>query len=86
MSRKVLPTRDEHEAAELAAGRGMARVAHDLNDQLTVICGFASLGGSASEAAERTNGYFALIDSAGQKAALLTRELLALEHARSKPS
>jgi len=86
MSRQVLPTRDEHEATELAAGRGMASVAHDLNDQLTVICGFASLGGSASGASEQSNGYFELIDTAGQRAALLTRELIALEHARSKPS
>ena len=64
----------------------MARVAHDLNDQLTVICGFASMGATTPADAERTTNYFALIDSAGQRAAVLTRELIALERSRSERS
>ena len=55
---------DEHVVAGWAAGRGMVGVADDLNDELTVICGFANVGESASGDVERTNSYFPLIDSA----------------------
>jgi hypothetical protein len=72
-------TRDEYLLAEEATERGMAAVVQDLNDQLTVICGLAHLGGDASYDAERTEGYFAQIESAGKKAAQITRQLLVLD-------
>ena len=72
-------TRDEYLLAEEATERGMAAVVADLNDQLTVICGLAHLGGDASYDAERTESYFAQIESAGKKAAQITRQLLVLD-------
>jgi hypothetical protein len=72
-------TRDEYLLAEEATERGMAAVVEDLNDQLTVICGLAHLGGEASYDAEWTESYFAQIESAGKKAAQITRQLLVLD-------
>jgi hypothetical protein len=72
-------THDEYLLAEEATERGMAAVIEDLNDQLTVICGLAHLGGGASYDAERTECYFAEIESAGEKAAQITRQLLVLD-------
>jgi hypothetical protein len=69
-------TRDEYRRAEQATERGMAAVVQDLNDQLTVICGLAGMGGEVSYDSERTENYFAQIESAGKKAAQITRELL----------
>jgi hypothetical protein len=77
-------TRDEYLLAEKAIARGMAAVVTDINDQLTVICGLAHLGGDASYDAERTESYFAQIESAGKKAAEITRQLLVLDP--SQPS
>ena len=72
-------TRDEYLLAEEATERGMAAVVADLNDQLTVICGLAHLGGDASYDAERTESYFAQIESAGKTAAQIVRQLLVLD-------
>ena len=72
-------TRDEYLLAEEATERGMAAVVQDINDQLTVICGLAHLGGDASYDTERTESYFAQIESAGKKAAQITRQLLVLD-------
>ena len=74
-------TRDEYQLAEEATDRGMAAVVEDLNDQLTVICGLAHLGGDASDDAGQTESYFAEIESAGKKAAQITRQLLVLDPA-----
>ncbi|HEY8722259.1 MAG TPA: ATP-binding protein [Gaiellaceae bacterium] len=59
-----------------AIGRVTAGVAHDFNNLLAAICGFAELGQTASTD-EKTSRYFKEIDSAGQKAEQLTRQLLA---------
>jgi hypothetical protein len=59
----------------------MAAVVQDLNDQLTVICGLAQMGGEVSYDAERTENCFAQIESAGKKAAQITRQLLVLDPA-----
>jgi PAS domain S-box-containing protein len=59
-----------------ALGRVTAGVAHDFNNLLTAVRGFAHLGQAAS-VDEETTSYFAEIDSAGQKAGELTRQLLA---------
>jgi hypothetical protein len=75
-------TRDEYRRAEQATERGMAAVVQDLNDQLTVICGLANMGGEVSYDAERTENYFAQIESAGKNAAQITRQLLVLDPAR----
>ena len=72
-------TRDEYLLAEEATERGMAAVVADINDQLTVICGLAHLGGDASYDAERTESYFAQIESAGKTAAQIVRQLLVLD-------
>ena len=79
-------TRDEYLHAEQATERGMAAVVQDLNDQLTVICGLAHMGGEVSYDAERTENYFAQIDSAGKKAAQITRQLLVLGPAEPSES
>src|SRR6188474_1888816 len=55
---------------------GMAAVVHDLSDELTVICAYASLGGDVSYDVELTEGYFARIESAGKNAAQIIRQLL----------
>jgi hypothetical protein len=75
-------TRDEYLLAEQATERGIAAVVQDLNDQLTVISGLAHMGGEVSYDAERTENYFAQIESAGKKAAQITRQLLVLDPAR----
>ncbi len=75
-------TRDEYLLAKQATERGMAAVVQDLNDQLTVICGLAQIGGEVSYDAERTESYFAQIESAGKKGAQITRQLLVLDPAR----
>jgi len=75
-------TRDEYLLAEQATERGMAAVVQNLNDQLTVICGLAQMGGEVSYDAERTENYFAQIESAGKKAAQITRQLLVFDPAR----
>jgi signal transduction histidine kinase len=59
-----------------AIGRVTAGVAHDFNNLLTAVRGFAQLGEAAS-ADETTTSYFAAIDSAGDQARQLTRQLLA---------
>ena len=75
-------TRDEYLLAEQATERGLAAVVQDLNDQLTVICGLAQMGGEVSYDAERTENYFAQIEAAGKKAAQITRQLLVLDPPR----
>ena len=75
-------TRDEYLLAEHATERGMAAVVQDLNDKLTVICGLAQMGGEVSYDAERTENYFAQIESAGKNAAQITRQLLVFDPAR----
>ena len=60
-------TREEYLLAEEATEQGITVVVSDLNDQLTVICGLATLGAEASYDAERTENYFALIESASTK-------------------
>jgi hypothetical protein len=72
-------TREEYLLAEEATERGITGVVNDLNDQLTIICGLATLGAEASYDAERTENYFALIESASTKAAQITRQLLVLD-------
>jgi hypothetical protein len=59
----------------------MAAVVHDLSDELTVICAYASLGGDVSYDVELTEGYFARIESAGKNAAQITRQLLVVDAA-----
>jgi PAS domain S-box-containing protein len=59
-----------------AIGRVTAGVAHDFNNLLAAVCGFAKLGQAAS-ADEKSVSYFDQIDSAGEKAVELTRQLLA---------
>ncbi|MBA3405086.1 MAG: PAS domain-containing protein [Gemmatimonadaceae bacterium] len=59
-----------------AIGRVTASVAHDFNNLLTAILGFASLG-QADSGDGKAGFYFDQIDSAGQKAVELTRQLLA---------
>ena len=60
-------TRDEYRRAEEATERGMAAVVEALNDQLTVICGLAHLGGDTSYDVEQTERYFAEIESAARR-------------------
>jgi hypothetical protein len=67
--------------ADEGIGRTMTAVVDDLNDQLDVICGFANLGAEASNDAERTESLFARIESAGEQAAQITRQLLVLDPA-----
>ena len=74
-------TRDEYRLAEQATERGIAAVVQDLNDQLTVICGLAQMGGEVSYDAEQTENYFAQIESAGKNAAQIARQLLVLDPA-----
>lgn len=57
-------------------GRLTAGVAHDFNNLLAGIGGFANLG-QADSVDEKITNYFDQIDSASQKAAVLTRQLLA---------
>ena len=59
----------------------MAGVAHDLRDELTVICAYASLGGEVSYDAELTESYFARIESAGKRAAHISERLLVFDAA-----
>ena len=61
-----------------AIGRVTAGVAHDFNNLLAAIRGFANLGEQASGSPQKTARYFAQIDSAAQKSAQLTRQLLAV--------
>ena len=61
-----------------ALGRVTSSVAHDFNNLITAIRGFATLGQTDSHDAERASQYFAQIDSAGERAAKLTRQLLAV--------
>jgi len=68
-------------AFQEATAPGMAAVVHDLSDELTVICAYASLGGDASYDSELTEGYFARIGSAGKNAAQITRRLLVVDAA-----
>ena len=78
-----LRTRDEDLLAPRPSGRDTAGVLNDLNDQLTVICAYASRGGDASYDAELTENYFALIESAGKRAAEIAGQLVVLDSARS---
>jgi signal transduction histidine kinase len=57
-------------------GRLTAGVAHDFNNLLAAIGGFAKLG-QADSVDEKITNYFDQIDFASQKAAALTRQLLA---------
>ena len=79
-------TREEYLLAEEATEQGITVVVSDLNDQLTVICGLATLGAEASYDAERTENYFALIESASTKAAQITRQLLVLDLPHPEPA
>jgi hypothetical protein len=74
-----LRTRDESRLAEEATERGVAGLASDLSDQLTVICALANLGGEVSYDVELTESYFAQIESAGKRAAQITGQLLVRE-------
>ena len=60
----------------LATGRGIAAVVDDLNDQPSVICGVAHLGAEAPHGADQTESYFTQIESAGERATEITRQLL----------
>jgi hypothetical protein len=77
-----LGTRDGVRLGEEATKRGMAGVFQDLNDELTVICAYASLGGDVSYDAEQTENYFAMIESAGKKAAQITGQFLVVDAVR----
>ncbi len=55
-----------------------ARIAHDLNDQLVVISGFAKLGQSGSGEPAQTESYFKAISFASQEARSLMDDLKAL--------
>jgi PAS domain S-box-containing protein len=71
--------RDEQrrQAQQLEAiGRVTAGVAHDFNNILAAVAGFAKLGQAAS-VDEKTSRYFDEIDAASERAAALTRQLLA---------
>jgi signal transduction histidine kinase len=57
-------------------GQLTAGVAHDFNNFLAVIRGYATLGQDAAEGT-KVSKYFGEIDSASQKAVALTRQLLA---------
>lgn len=57
-------------------GRATAGVAHDFDNLLAAVRGFAQLG-QRSTADEKTHRYFAEIESAGRKAGELTRQLSA---------
>jgi signal transduction histidine kinase len=57
-------------------GRATAGVAHDFDNLLAAVRGFAQLG-QRSTADEKTHRYFAEIESAGRKAGELTRQLTA---------
>jgi PAS domain S-box-containing protein len=59
-----------------AIGRVTAGVAHDFSNLLAAVCGFAKLGQAACVDEEAAR-YFNEIDSAGQRAVELTRQLLA---------
>ncbi len=60
-----------------AIGRLAAGVAHDFNNLLTVITGNAQLMRTQVKGSGELEGYVAAIISAGERAALLTRQLLA---------
>jgi hypothetical protein len=79
MPQVAFSTRHEDLRAEEATGRAIAAGVDDLDDQLTVICGLASLGAEVSSDPKRTESYFTLIESAGEKAAQITRQLLELD-------
>jgi hypothetical protein len=78
MQQIAFSTRYEDLLAEEAPGRGMADDVDDLDDQLIVICGLANLGAEASHDAGAEN-YFTLIESAGERAAQITRQLRELD-------
>ena len=59
-----------------AIGRVTAEVAHDFNNLLAAVRGYAQLGRTAA-GDEQTTRYFDQIDEAGQRAAELTRQLMA---------
>lgn len=52
-------------------------MAHDFNNLLTIINGYSDLGLQVTEGMENIRSHFSQIHSAGQKAASLTRQLLA---------
>jgi hypothetical protein len=75
-------TRDEDLLGTDVAGRDMAGVVTDLNDELTVICAYANMGAEVSYDAEQTESYFAMIEAAGKKAAQITEQLVVALSAR----
>ena len=61
-----------------ALGRLAAGVAHDFNNLLTIVSGMAELALRDPASSEGVRGYLREIDAAGQRAAMLTRQLLGL--------
>lgn len=74
MAHQIQSGKPDEDFSPNAAERTMAGIVHDLTDELAVICAYANLGGISNDPA-RTESYFALIESAGKKASLLTRQL-----------
>ena len=67
-----------HQAMKMeAVGRLAGGIAHDFNNLLTAIIGYADLGVNALHPAERVRRYFEEIQQASDRAAQLTRQLLA---------
>ncbi len=60
-----------------AVGRLAGGIAHDFNNLLTGIGGFADIALDQNDLSQRVRGYFEQIRHAGEKAAGLTRQLLA---------
>lgn len=67
---------------EKALDHVSGRIAHDLNDQLVVISGYAKLGQSGAGEPEQTESYFKAISSASQEARSLMDDLKALGQRR----
>ena len=80
-----LRTHDDFRAPDVGR-RDLDDIVHDLTAELTTIRSYASLGGDASYDAELTESYFALIESAGKRAAQITAELMVVDSPpRSRP-
>jgi signal transduction histidine kinase/CheY-like chemotaxis protein len=72
MSAQLLQSQKMESIGHLAGG-----VAHDFNNMLSTIIGYSQMALTKLPQSDPIRRYFTLIDSAGQKAAVLTRQLLA---------